>query len=1099
MKIINLIITLYLLCAFSVSAQFSNVNVTDNEYDQSETVIAINPLNSTTFLAAWNDFRLTGNNNLLSKPGYSFSTDNGENWNTSGIVTNLLYGFDPSVAFDGNGTAYYCYIGTNNWNSIGRVYVSKSTNLGPPWTNIPVSTNLYYQDKPWMTVDNTGGNFDGNLYFSWTDFTTGYSRIKFRYSTDGGNSFSNETVLAQANQEADVSVYSLPRSSSLTPILTGPVVQGSIPVVGVEGNVFVIWLLANTSTGDGTIYLRRSTDGGATFGTSNLVAELPLFQLEQFYSISQSFPSIVIDKNNGNLYVSYSEGYGGGNGHTMLRFVKSTDLGVSWSDPIYINYNTNAYQVYSSVSVDENGKITIFFQEDHDEYIVESFDEGENFLTPLKITNNSFNYNPTFSYHYQGLKNTKGGDSYCVWTDLSTEQVDVYFSKANSLLHYAANNQSLDVIATNSNNQRKLVKDSLGNYNLVFSSFGEILYKLSTDGGNNWISVDRLSSGDGICSNPSITTYDDYIFVTWQQYDGLVSGQYKYEIKGVWRDINSSTWKPLFIYDPEVYFSSEIDPLPVLTATGNVDNNYSSDDGLPEVMIAFQKSDGIYHINLFYEDTPHDDVDEGYEQKGTIHKIPNTYTGYTYPSITVNGNGTIMLTCNSSSGSMYAFSTTGGSWYSYSSSIFSTSLVGSYGTSCITSDGANAFHIVWKGINHISNNTTILHKKISLSLDPVITEFTYGTYDSYQPSAFGHLDQDGGVSIYWNTGADIKRSINDGTRWDYSGNTFVPSIQTDGNYVNSIDRADPDFPAYVYTGTEGPLYDINTVISSGLSKITENGDTIRTYRKAYYYNEELDVLLSLQIGNFRATDYSGNELQIDPEDFNKNISLQNFNSALSELLSDVIPNGQLNKIIFDYRLEMKNLYQLKAGNNNNPRMSFVLKNRNNGNVLFSTDTVYLPLDSSLHIVSGSQGIVLNNWNQNNNISLALKMQGIHQNFLNQSDNFNLVNTYFINSGSISKKDDRVNNLVLRGYELSENYPNPFNPTTTINYQLPQTGFVTLKVYDILGKEVAALVNEQKNQGRYSVNFDASHISSGVYIYQLRVNDYVSSKKMLLLK
>ncbi len=85
------------------------------------------------------------------------------------------------------------------------------------------------------------------------------------------------------------------------------------------------------------------------------------------------------------------------------------------------------------------------------------------------------------------------------------------------------------------------------------------------------------------------------------------------------------------------------------------------------------------------------------------------------------------------------------------------------------------------------------------------------------------------------------------------------------------------------------------------------------------------------------------------------------------------------------------------------------------------------------------------------------------------------------------------------YDLSQNFPNPFNPATTINYQMPENGFVTLKIYDILGKEVATLVNEQKNQGRYSVNFDASRLASGVYIYQLRVNDYVSSKKMLLLK
>lgn len=85
------------------------------------------------------------------------------------------------------------------------------------------------------------------------------------------------------------------------------------------------------------------------------------------------------------------------------------------------------------------------------------------------------------------------------------------------------------------------------------------------------------------------------------------------------------------------------------------------------------------------------------------------------------------------------------------------------------------------------------------------------------------------------------------------------------------------------------------------------------------------------------------------------------------------------------------------------------------------------------------------------------------------------------------------------YVLSQNFPNPFNPATTINYQLPQTGFITLKVFDILGREVATLVNEQKIQGRYSVNFNASRLASGVYIYQVRVNDFVSSKKMMLVK
>ena len=85
------------------------------------------------------------------------------------------------------------------------------------------------------------------------------------------------------------------------------------------------------------------------------------------------------------------------------------------------------------------------------------------------------------------------------------------------------------------------------------------------------------------------------------------------------------------------------------------------------------------------------------------------------------------------------------------------------------------------------------------------------------------------------------------------------------------------------------------------------------------------------------------------------------------------------------------------------------------------------------------------------------------------------------------------------YALEQNYPNPFNPTTTIRYQIPNEGMVTLKVYDILGAEVISLVNEEQVAGKYEINFNARNFASGVYIYRLNVNDYVNVKKMVLLK
>jgi hypothetical protein len=99
------------------------------------------------------------------------------------------------------------------------------------------------------------------------------------------------------------------------------------------------------------------------------------------------------------------------------------------------------------------------------------------------------------------------------------------------------------------------------------------------------------------------------------------------------------------------------------------------------------------------------------------------------------------------------------------------------------------------------------------------------------------------------------------------------------------------------------------------------------------------------------------------------------------------------------------------------------------------------------------------------------------------------------------------NVIVKDYILKQNYPNPFNPTTTIKWQQPETGFVTLKIYDVLGKEVITLVNEELISGMHETVFDASRLSSGIYLYQLKAEDpstssghgFIQTKKMILLK
>lgn len=107
---------------------------------------------------------------------------------------------------------------------------------------------------------------------------------------------------------------------------------------------------------------------------------------------------------------------------------------------------------------------------------------------------------------------------------------------------------------------------------------------------------------------------------------------------------------------------------------------------------------------------------------------------------------------------------------------------------------------------------------------------------------------------------------------------------------------------------------------------------------------------------------------------------------------------------------------------------------------------------------------------------------------------------------ITPLENRISNILYENMEIQiaseeklSNFPNPFNPTTAINFTVPKTGLVKLKVYDMIGKEISTLVNEVRTAGNYSVNFDASGLSSGTYFYKLESGGEINIKKMMLIK
>ena len=103
------------------------------------------------------------------------------------------------------------------------------------------------------------------------------------------------------------------------------------------------------------------------------------------------------------------------------------------------------------------------------------------------------------------------------------------------------------------------------------------------------------------------------------------------------------------------------------------------------------------------------------------------------------------------------------------------------------------------------------------------------------------------------------------------------------------------------------------------------------------------------------------------------------------------------------------------------------------------------------------------------------------------------------NGGVTFIEEEKNGINPDEFILEQNYPNPFNPTTTIEYSIPMAGLVTIKIFDILGREVTTLVNEEKQRGNHLVKFNASNLSSGIYFYRLQAGNFMSEKKLILLK
>jgi hypothetical protein len=178
---------------------------------------------------------------------------------------------------------------------------------------------------------------------------------------------------------------------------------------------------------------------------------------------------------------------------------------------------------------------------------------------------------------------------------------------------------------------------------------------------------------------------------------------------------------------------------------------------------------------------------------------------------------------------------------------------------------------------------------------------------------------------------------------------------------------------------------------------------------------------------------------------------------------------------------------------------FYLGDPDNGGTLIQSTDGKTTFSTSDFIVARGSKIISFDWKVPDNISLYPRIYIV----LDPDDKIDEIHEdnnegwKVLNYSGVTDVNDK--NLNVESYELSQNYPNPFNPTTTINYRIPKSEFVTLKVYDVLGREIQTLVNQQLLPGFYQAQFDGSNLASGVYFYRIKAGNFIQTKKLMLLK
>ncbi len=412
------------------------------------------------------------------------------------------------------------------------------------------------------------------------------------------------------------------------------------------------------------------------------------------------------------------------------------------------------------------------------------------------------------------------------------------------------------------------------------------------------------------------------------------------------------------------------------------------------------------------------------------------------------------------------------------------------------------------------NTKSTLYKPISALLNNGQERHSY-TYDTKgnlltklievydYPSYMGYLRFTNTYDLQGN----ISRAVTEiwlNTAW-VNSNSHTYTTDTEGNILTDLSQTWSN-GEWVNNFNDTYTYDSKNNILTDINEKWLNGTWENYFRNTYTYDTEGNLLVWLKDAwSFTGLFWDGYQRFTYTYDTRGNRLTYLWELWISYKNSDKAYNGfMLHTYTYDeqgYRISDFATVNSTNGWENENRHTYT--NDSNGNMLTDfeetwTNNNWVNTARKNYTYDVNNNCTLGEFNEwlNGSWSPANGSLNIYYNNGNTVLDFT-ASTASIQYTSFTDVNDEIN--LPNSFLLSQNYPNPFNPVTTVQYSIPFSDIVTLKVYDVIGNEITTLVNEFKNAGTYEVNFNALNLSSGIYFYKIKSGNFNETKKMLLLK